>query len=56
MKKFMLNIQLEGLDNETRMKLLPREQKLVKELVFFFFDRDVATKENNIIFKNRLIC
>ena len=22
MKKFMLNIQLEGLDNETRMKLL----------------------------------
>ena len=32
MKKFMLNIQLEGLDNETRMKLLPREQELVKEL------------------------
>ncbi len=28
----MLNIQLEGLDNETRMKLLPREQELVKEL------------------------
>ena len=55
MKKFMLNIQLEGLDNETRMKLLPREQELVKELVFFF-DRDVATKENNIILNNRLIC
>jgi muconolactone delta-isomerase len=32
MKKFMLNILLEGLDNETRMKLLPREQELVKEL------------------------
>ena len=28
----MLNIQLEGLDNETRMKLLPREQEVVKEL------------------------
>jgi muconolactone D-isomerase len=28
----MLNIQLTGLDNETRMKLLPREQELVKEL------------------------
>jgi muconolactone delta-isomerase len=32
MKKFMLNIKLEGLDNDTRMKLLPREQELVKEL------------------------
>ena len=32
MKKFMLNIQLKGLDTETRMKLLPREQELVKEL------------------------
>ena len=28
----MVNIQLEGLDTETRMKLLPREQELVKEL------------------------
>ena len=28
----MLNIQLDGLDNETRMKLLPREQEVVKEL------------------------
>lgn len=28
----MVNIQLEGLDAETRMKLLPREQELVKEL------------------------
>ena len=32
MKKFMLNIQLEGLNNETRMELLPREQELVKEM------------------------
>jgi muconolactone delta-isomerase len=32
MKKFMIDIQLEGLDNETRMKLLPREQEVVKEL------------------------
>jgi muconolactone delta-isomerase len=32
MKKFMLNIQLEGLDNETRMMLLPREQEVVKEM------------------------
>jgi muconolactone delta-isomerase len=32
MKKFMLNIQLAGLDNETRIKLLPTEQELVKEL------------------------
>jgi muconolactone delta-isomerase len=32
MKKFMLNIQLNGLDNETRMNLLPREQEVVKEL------------------------
>ncbi len=28
----MLNILLEGLDTETRMKLLPKEQALVKEL------------------------
>lgn len=28
----MLNIQLVGLDNETRMKLLPREQEVVKKL------------------------
>ena len=32
MKKLMLNIQLNGLDNETRMNLLPREQEVVKEL------------------------
>lgn len=30
MKKFMLDIKLEGLDTETRMSLLPREQELVK--------------------------
>ena len=28
----MLDIQLVGLDNETRMKLLPREKEVVKEL------------------------
>lgn len=28
----MLNILLEGLDNETRMTLLPREQELVKKM------------------------
>lgn len=28
----MLNIRLEGLDNETRMALLPREQEVVKEM------------------------
>jgi muconolactone delta-isomerase len=32
MKKFMLNIQLAGLDNETRINLLPKEQEVVKEL------------------------
>jgi muconolactone delta-isomerase len=32
MKKFMLNIELDGLDNETRIKLLPKEQEVVKEL------------------------
>ena len=32
MKKFMINIQLVGLDNETRMQLLPKEQEVVKEL------------------------
>jgi muconolactone delta-isomerase len=32
MKKFMVDIRLEGLDHETRMQLLPREQELVKEL------------------------
>jgi muconolactone delta-isomerase len=32
MKKFMLDIKLEGLETETRMSLLPREQELVKEM------------------------
>jgi muconolactone delta-isomerase len=32
MKKFMLNIELDGLDNETRIKLLPKEKEVVKEL------------------------
>jgi len=44
----MLDIQLEGLDNETRMKLLPREQEVVKELeqngtiVHNFFKLDMS--------------
>jgi len=32
MKKFMIDFQLVGLDQETRMKLLPREQEVVMEL------------------------
>jgi muconolactone delta-isomerase len=32
MKKFMVDILLQGLDNETRMNLLPEEQRLVKVL------------------------
>jgi len=31
MNKFMIDILLKGLDNETRMKLLPREQEIIKE-------------------------
>jgi muconolactone delta-isomerase len=31
MNKFMIDILLQGLDNETRMKLLPREQEMIKE-------------------------
>ena len=27
----MIDILLQGLDNETRMKLLPREQEIIKE-------------------------
>ena len=32
MKKFMVDILLQGIDNETRMALLPKEQEVVKEL------------------------
>jgi len=32
MKKFMVDILLEGLDNNTRMELLPKEQEQVKAL------------------------
>ena len=32
MKKFMVDILLQGLDNETRMRLLPKEQEVVKQL------------------------
>lgn len=31
MNKFMIDILLQGIDNETRLKLLPREQELIKE-------------------------
>ncbi len=31
MNKFMIDILLQGLDNETRVKLLPREQEIIKE-------------------------
>lgn len=31
MKKFMIDILLQGIDNETRLKLLPREQEIIKE-------------------------
>jgi muconolactone delta-isomerase len=32
MKKFMLNILLSGLDTDTRMKLLPKEQEILHGL------------------------
>lgn len=32
MKKFMLNIQLNGLDTATRMQLLPKEQEVLHGL------------------------
>jgi hypothetical protein len=31
MKKFMIDILLQGIDEETRMRLLPREQEIIKE-------------------------
>lgn len=31
MTKFMIDILLQGLDNETRMALLPKEQEIIKE-------------------------
>ena len=31
MNKFMIDILLEGIDNETRTKLLPKEQEMIKE-------------------------
>lgn len=31
MNKFMIDILLKGIDDETRMKLLPREQEIIKE-------------------------
>jgi muconolactone delta-isomerase len=31
MKKFMIDILLQGIDDETRMRLLPKEQEMIKE-------------------------
>ncbi len=31
MKKFMIDILLQGIDDETRIRLLPREQEILKE-------------------------
>lgn len=31
MKKFMIDILLQGIDDETRAKLLPKEQQIIKE-------------------------
>jgi muconolactone delta-isomerase len=31
MKKFMIDILLQGIDDETRVKLLPKEQEIIKE-------------------------
>ena len=31
MKKFMIDIFLQGIDDDTRMRLLPREQEIIKE-------------------------
>ncbi len=31
MNTFMIDILLQGIDNETRLKLLPREQEIIKE-------------------------
>ena len=31
MKKFMIDILLQGIDQETRMKLLPKEQEIIHE-------------------------
>ncbi len=31
MKKFMIDILLQGIDDETRLRLLPKEQEIIKE-------------------------
>lgn len=31
MNKFMIDILLQGMDDETRMRLLPKEQEIIKE-------------------------
>ncbi|MFN9112027.1 MAG: muconolactone Delta-isomerase family protein [Bacteroidota bacterium] len=48
MNKFMIDILLQGIDDETRIKLLPREQEIIKEwadngtLLASYIKRDIA--------------
>jgi hypothetical protein len=48
MKKFMIDILLQGIDDETRMKLLPKELEITKEweengtLLASYIKEDVA--------------
>ena len=48
MKKFMIDILLQGIDDETRIKLLPREQQIINEweqngtLLASYIKQDVA--------------
>lgn len=48
MKKFMIDILLQGIDDETRMKLLAKEQEMIKEwedngtLLAFYIKSDTA--------------
>jgi len=48
MKKFMIDILLQGINDETRIKLLPREQEILKEweangtLLATFIKADIA--------------
>jgi muconolactone delta-isomerase len=48
MRTFMIDILLEGMDNETRMRLLPAEQAMIKEweaqgmLLASYIKQDVA--------------
>ncbi len=48
MKKFMIDILLQGIDDETRLRLLPKEQEIIKEweengtLLASFIKSDIA--------------